>query len=126
MCEAYNPDEGTPSEVCVSTLDDFEVRVLAAEGEAVIQVVGEIDLSAKHLLLEALNGPAADSRRLVIDLSHTSFIDSTGLKALLEVWRSRQEAGTDFVVRRPSPAVMRTLETAGLANVLPIESSDGS
>ena len=68
-CRAVTPRSGLGSTV-----------LLVGDGEAVVQLVGEIDLSAKCRLIEALTEAAADRRRLVIDVSDTSFIDSTGLK----------------------------------------------
>jgi anti-anti-sigma factor len=54
-------------------------------------------------------------------LSQATFVDSTTLEVLLEAWRSRSEAGLEVVIRAPSPVVLRTLEVAGLVDVLPLE-----
>jgi hypothetical protein len=43
---------------------------------------------------------------------------------LLEVWRTRTEAGLEVVIREPSPTVLRTFEIAGLANLLPVDLAD--
>lgn len=101
--------------------DDFEVMVVGGNGEAVAYVVGEVDLNTRDRLMEALILASADSNRLVIDLSRTTFIDSTGLKALVDVWRSCVDAGVEVVLREPSSAVMRTLQIVGLADLLPID-----
>jgi anti-anti-sigma factor len=101
--------------------DDFEVMVVGGDGEAIAYVVGEVDLNTRDRLMEALILASADSNRLVIDLSRTTFIDSTGLKALVEVWRSCVDVGVEVVLREPSAAVMRTLQIVGLADLLPID-----
>jgi len=108
----------------VSDTDGYEIVIAGSNGEAVVVVAGDIDLRARHALVEALAQAPTDGQRLAIDLSQTTFIDSTALKVLLDVWRSRTEAGMDVVIREPSPTVLRTFEIAGLAEVLPIDLAD--
>ena len=101
--------------------DGFRVRVVDVDGEPVVEVSGEIDLHARPDLVTAIEQAATGGRRLVIDLSGTTFIDSTALRALLDAWRSQSDAGQDLVLRRPAPVVVRTLEIAGLTGTLPID-----
>lgn len=103
----------------------YRVRVVDVEGESVVEVSGEIDLHARAELVTAISQASTAGQRLVIDLSQTTFIDSTALKALLEAWRSQNEAGQELVLRAPAPGVVRTLEMAGLADTLPIDLLDG-
>ena len=111
----------TETEALVSDPDDFEVIVLSADGEAIVCVVGAIDLSVRDQLVTTLTHASDTTERLVIDLSRTTFIDSTGLKALVDVWRRRAGARLELVLRDPAPVVTRTLEIAGLADKLPID-----
>ena len=99
--------------------------MIDTDGEAVVQIVGK-RLGAQRRLVEALTQASATSHSLVIDLSRTSFIDSIGLKVLLDAWRSRLAAGHDMVLRDPSPAVTRTLEITGQMGALPVEITDPS
>ena len=101
--------------------DGYQVRVIEVEGESVVEVTGEIDLSARAELVTAIGQATTAGQRLVIDMSRTTFIDSTALKALLEAWRSQNEAGRALVLREPSPEVVRTLEMAGLTDTLPVD-----
>ena len=115
------------NEVLVSDPAEFQVITVGGEnGEVVVYLVGDLDLAARDRLVEALTEASATTRRLVIDLSRTTFIDSTGVKALVDVWRRREDAGRDLVLREPAPVVMRTLEMAGVAHLLPIDLGDGS
>jgi anti-sigma B factor antagonist len=105
---------------------DYEVRLTGADGgEAVVHLVGEIDMTARQDL-EATLAQATGHPRMVVDLSRTTFIDSTGLKALVAAWRTQTDAGREMVLRDPSPEVVRTIEFAGLGGTFPIEVSDGS
>ena len=103
---------------------DYQVRITSAGGgEAVVHLVGEIDLTARRDLEQTL-AQATGHRRLVVDLSGTTFIDSTGLKALVTAWRTQTDAGREMVVRNPSPEVVRTIGFAGLAGTFPVDFTD--
>lgn len=99
----------------------YRVRVQDVGGESVVEVSGEIDLRARSELVRAIRQASTAGQRLVIDLSRTTFIDSTALKVLLEAWRTQGEAGQDLVLRAPTPAVVRTLEIAGVTDTLTID-----
>jgi anti-anti-sigma factor len=50
-----------------------------------VQISGELDVATAPTLDETLKqAEASDARAIVIDLTGVSFIDSTGLRALLE------------------------------------------
>jgi anti-anti-sigma factor len=106
--------------------DGYGVRVVDVEGEQVVEVAGEIDLRARAELVTAVSEATTEGQRLVIDLSQTTFIDSTALKVLLEAWRSQKDAGQDLVLRAPAPQVVRTLEIAGLVDTLLIDLADAA
>jgi anti-anti-sigma factor len=99
----------------------FGIR-LRPHGEAVIvEATGELDVAAaeefKDALEQALEG---DASTVVVDLSDSDFIDSTGLRALLVVMEQSSMDGTRLGVRRElSPTVARTLELTGIGERLP-------
>jgi anti-anti-sigma factor len=81
-------------------------------GEAVVIVAaGELDLIGAPLLAEAV--PEGDEP-VVIDLESVGFMDSSGLRALLEVRQRCLESGRPFALARPSDAVRRVLELVDL------------
>jgi anti-sigma B factor antagonist len=108
----------------VSETNGYRVRVIDVEGEPIVEVSGEIDLHARLELVTAISQASTAGQRLVIDLSQTTFIDSAAVKALLDAWRSQKEAGQVLVLREPAPAVVRTLEIAGLAYMLHVDPND--
>jgi anti-anti-sigma factor len=54
----------------------------------------------------------------VLDLAEVTFIDSTGLSAVMEAWAESDRNGWEFSLSRPSAAVRRVIELAGLDRVL--------
>jgi anti-anti-sigma factor len=53
---------------------------------------------------------------LIVDLAELTFMDSTGIHAILQA-TERLEPGGSVVLRSPRPEVMRVLEIAGLGDL---------
>jgi anti-sigma B factor antagonist len=96
----------------VTTLDQ-EART------ATVALRGEIDVLTVDQVRVALIGAlAAHPEELVVDLSDLSFIDSTGLGALIAGFQRARDAGVSFRLARPSPAVRQILVLSGLLEVV--------
>jgi anti-anti-sigma factor len=95
-------------------------------GIAVAKAVGEVDVSTCGLLRDGLLRVVTDEehRGLVVNLASVTFMDSAGIGVLVGVWRQVRATSGGLAVAAPSPQVRRTLDTAGLAKILPIYDSD--
>ncbi len=97
-------------------MSEFEISPL---DEAGLKLAGELDLATVPRLRDALLDFAPmDGVRL--DLSQLTFLDSTGLHAILALARSRRGDGS-VVLLNPSPAVMRVLEIVNIERHAVIE-----
>jgi anti-anti-sigma factor len=86
-----------------------ELRSLS-DGAAILLLTGEVDISSAHLLSTRLKMAAESGlRNVIIDATNVSFMDSTGLHALVEGKRLLHDSGTRIVLV-PSPQVRRVLE----------------
>jgi anti-anti-sigma factor len=87
------------------------------EADCIVVVLrGEIDVDAAAALSAAL---APDSGRpFVVDLSATTFMDSTGVRALMA---ARQSGVVISSVRNIPDNVYRVFDVLGLAAVLPLD-----
>jgi anti-anti-sigma factor len=92
----------------------------------VIRIDGDVDDITVPKLDQATHGLLSDgARSLVIDCAALTFIDSTGLSALISAHReARLQCGT-VTIRNPSPMVIRLLEITGLDNELTIDRAGG-
>jgi anti-sigma B factor antagonist len=81
---------------------------------AVLSVKGELDASTAPDLAELCHSVhAAGARDVVIDLTDTSFLDSSGLRALIEAHRLFADGGNLHLAHASEP-VRRLLEITGL------------
>jgi len=82
----------------------------------VVAVGGELDLlTAPQLAAELEPILAAEHRNIAIDLTETSFMDSAGIHALVNIGN---RARRHFAVICPAGTVRRTIELVGLAEPL--------
>ncbi len=86
---------------------------------AQVAVVGEVDLATAPVLRERLLRVLRDQRPdlLDVDLAGVTFLDCTGLGALVAVRNAAIQAGRQMRVSHPQPIVRRVLEVTGLLGV---------
>ncbi len=77
-----------------------------------INVAGEIDMAGGPVLEAAILQCEGDGP-LVIDLARVSFIDSSGLRSLLEAAKRARSRGSAIHLRRIGPEVARLLDITG-------------
>lgn len=102
--------------------DRFEART---EGDAlVVFVSGELDLAVETDLvkfvdeaMQAGDGPGA----LALDLREVSFIDSSGMRALLICQEHANQNQIKMRLRDPSAPVRRLLDLAGVMDWFTVE-----
>jgi len=99
----------------------FTAEVTTGDGEVVVAVRGEIDLVTAPALWETLVEVIPDTKRLVVDLSETAFIDSTGLGVLVRTLKRMRHGGGALVLRGPRPNARKVLRITGLDRVMTIE-----
>lgn len=90
--------------------------------ETQITLVGELDLSSAALLDAAVRAAAErpDTARVALNLAELTFMDSTGLQALLNARLRLAGLGIALVLRDPS-RVRKVLTIAGVEDYFSIE-----
>jgi anti-anti-sigma factor len=102
---------------------DLELSTEQEAHRAVVTVRGELDAySAPRLENEINRLVDGGGRDVVLDLSQTGFLDSSGLRAILTAQRRLDETNGRMALRAPSEPVRRLLEITGLTDHFPIES----
>lgn len=87
------------------------------EGRTRISVHGELDIATADELERELRA-AVSCGDVVLDLRAVSFMDSSGLRALLVASREAREAGRRLLVLPGSGQVLRVIEMAQVAEHL--------
>jgi anti-sigma B factor antagonist len=103
----------------------FRLQASTVGARAVLALTGSVDLAAVGEICDAaqlrLDDPAVTT--VLADLAEVSFVDSSGIGALVRCWRQAQDAAKTFRIVNARDRVRDVLE---LTNVLELLSGDGS
>lgn len=99
----------------------FEVDVSSRPGDVRVAPAGEIDMATAGTLQEHIAAQLGGGcRRLVLDLHDVAFMDSTGVRLVLEFARAAQRDNWELAVVRMPPAVRRLFELSGVLDAVPL------
>ncbi len=106
---------GRPDKIAaVQPPPDFSVTRRGAGGAVVVVPTGEIDLATVDLLQAEIDAAATEAKEVVLDLRGVTFMDSAGLRLLVQSTRALEgEGGTLAIVRGPKE-VQRVFDLVGL------------
>lgn len=93
---------------------DFEVSIVDIGDVHVVRFSGVLDIASAADLPELLVQIAGST--VVVDLTDLSFMDSSGLSALIVARKRIAVDGDSLVLSRPQPGVLQVLEAAGLVD----------
>jgi len=87
----------------------------------VLHLRGELDMSTAAVVVDAATAAFSEAASVVVDLRGLTFIDSSGLNALVRIRRLTGESdGPPVTLRAPSDAIRKVLDITGLATYLEI------
>jgi anti-sigma B factor antagonist len=90
-----------------------------AGGPVRVRLQGELDTLSVPVLRQTVDTLYASSCfQISLDLADLTFIDSSGLGALVAVWRRCQSEAGRVTVVNPSDAVRRLMDMTGIARFL--------
>ena len=90
----------------------FSVRTESRNDVCCVRLAGEMDMAAVPILQNELTALGAAPANLLIDLSGLKFVDSSGLKYLIELHQG-QSADDTIELIDPSDQVSRLIELTG-------------
>lgn len=93
---------------------------------AVVKLGGEVDLSWSQQARRAVLDALGQSQKVAVDLSKVSYIDSSGIAALVEGFQNARGKGQEFVLVQVSDAVLAVLRLARLDKVFAIRPALGN
>jgi anti-sigma B factor antagonist len=104
---------------------DFRVEVAPERDVVRVSPIGELDIStADRVRAELQELRSAGFTRLVLDLRGTTFLDSSGLRLVLDAHSAAAGEGSGFAIVAGPPNVQRAFAVAGLRDHLPFVDPD--
>ena len=94
-----------------------------SNGWRAISVDGEVDIASVDKLQEAIDAVYEQSGDLAVDLTGSTFMDSTGLKALVMSERKFSDDGRSFAIVVSGGPVSRLIDLSGVNTTIRTVSS---
>jgi anti-anti-sigma factor len=109
-----------PGAELVRKLPGFTLRSERDGATHTISLSGELDLAtAPELEAELLRVEATDAHSITLDLCALEFIDTTGIRVLLEAGARSRTDSDRLVIVRPNARVFRVFQICGMTDRLP-------
>jgi anti-sigma B factor antagonist len=103
----------------VGTGCHFEIVVREVGGAPVVELHGEIDAAASRDVIGAISKILHRGvPRVTVDLANVTFIDSSGMSALVRVNLQAKALGSQFSLRNAAGNARRALQVCGLIDQL--------
>lgn len=98
----------------------FRHTVTDRGDHVLLALAGDLDLAAYPALVAQLKTLVGVGHPVVVDCSGVSFMDSMGLKALVEGVQAAGEAGLGFELAAVPDPVLRVLELSGTTELFAV------
>jgi anti-sigma B factor antagonist len=103
---------------------DFAIQTVRAGPSTTLVVSGEVDLANAHEVAQAGLAALADGTLTVtVDMRDVTFLDSTGLAALVTINNQAQQDGATVVLSHAPPRIVHLLAVTGLDKIFTIADS---
>jgi anti-sigma B factor antagonist len=93
---------------------DFEVTRRGTLDGVIVAPAGEIDLATVDEVRAAIDAARAQTSLVILDLRQVTFIDSAGVRLVVEGAQELAAQGGELVVVRGGPDVRRVFDLVGL------------
>ena len=105
-------------------MDELRISVSAEPTYTLVTLAGECDLHTGRQLRDVLTSEVSrGTRRMILELSGLSFMDSTGMQVLLSIRTVLSVRGGTLALVAPQPVVARILELTGADRYIPVYGS---
>jgi anti-anti-sigma factor len=102
-----------------------KIEIVHHADECLVVLGGEIDYAAQRTIyaeiVQALEDCPDNTPAIAIDLGEVTFMDSSGLGALVQIRRQAIGRGQTVTLKKPPRQVLQLLEISRLNTLFPIE-----
>jgi anti-anti-sigma factor len=101
----------------------INVSTIGRDGQAVVGLRGELDLSDAAVVAAKLAKVVASCPDIIVDLADLEFTDCCGLWVLAAAREQARATGGDLLLAAPTRLVLRVLTLTGLAGAFSVHHS---
>ncbi|HTE58967.1 MAG TPA: anti-sigma factor antagonist [Solirubrobacteraceae bacterium] len=102
-------------------IDEFRIEEGRRNGVLVLRLRGDLDLASADTVAERLDVLSTAGEPVLLDLDSLAFMDSSGLRVVLQAAETSRTSGWRFTLTPGSEQVRNLFASAGVTDRLPIE-----
>jgi anti-sigma B factor antagonist len=102
------------------TPEEFRIDEDRRDSVVVLRLQGDLDLASADAVAQRLDAHAEAGHAVVLDLDRLAFMDSSGLRVVLQATENSRTSGWSFSVTAGSSQVRNLFASAGVTDRLPI------
>jgi anti-anti-sigma factor len=102
-------------------IDEFRIEEARRDGVVVLRLLGDLDLASADAVSARLDALSEAGEPVLLDLDSLAFMDSSGLRVVLQAAETSRTSGWRFSVTPGSEQVRNLFASAGVTDRLPIE-----
>ena len=96
---------------------ELRLSVESSPAGAVVNCFGKITMVTTEPLVAKVLPLIPEMKRIVLDLSQVTYLDSAGIGTLVRLWISARKAGCEFKVRNLSPRLKDLFTMTNLSSM---------
>ncbi|GIH17311.1 STAS domain-containing protein [Rugosimonospora africana] len=106
--------------------EGLRIERMPAEESALFRLTGYLDLSTVDLLKTTVGPACGENPEVVLDLSGLTFCDSTGVGALVWLYRRATAGEGRLIAYAPRKTVREVLRISGVDRIIPVRAGGGA
>jgi anti-anti-sigma factor len=100
--------------------EEFRIEEDRSDTTVVLRLSGELDLASADAVSQRLDAFAATGEAVLLDVDRLSFMDSSGLRVVLQAAETSRTSSWEFSLTAGSEQVRNLFASAGVTDRLPI------
>ena len=101
-------------------ISGHRIHYKIADGCAVVRPEGACNEARTEALARLVNSSLVESRNLIIDLSHSEYVETPGFRWIVRQFRQLESDGRTLVVAGLPPSVERAFKLLKLDTMVPV------
>jgi len=85
--------------------------------QTIVHVSGRATVRSAELLLETVRPLILETRRLLLDLAHLEYMDSSGLGIIVRLWMTSKKAGCELKVVNLTPRIKDLFALTNISSI---------
>jgi anti-sigma B factor antagonist len=105
-------------------LRHLEISTRTERDTHIVDVVGQIDMGSSLVLRKSLLESLGGTKRLAINLTGVTYIDSSGIASLVEVLKEARKSNKRIILFGLTSSVLQVLQLTRLTGVFEIKETE--